>query len=149
MWSGRAAAWTPAECEEARGADPGAPRLCGRVDTPAAEPGASQPRRRAPTRAPFPELEPGWHLCKPPQVGFLPPLAARHPRGPLCGTPSDLWRSRHSHRGQSSDPRLERELPETSRGPAQSPGASTLLEAPVGSAVDFGALSRGCKRQSC
>lgn len=93
MLSGRAAAWTPAKCEKARGADLGAPHLCGRADRPAAEPGALQ-LHAAPTRAPFPEPEPepGWHLCKPrqdPAVDSLPPSAELHPRGLLCGKPSD------------------------------------------------------------
>ncbi len=90
MLSGRAAAWTPAKCEKARGADLGAPHLFGRAERPAAEPGALQPRRAAPTPAPAPELEPGWHLCKPqrvPAIDFLPPSA--EPHGLLCGTPSD------------------------------------------------------------
>lgn len=92
MLFGRAAAWTPAKCERAHGADPGAPHPCGRVDKLAAEPGAWQPQCAAPTQAPCPELEPGWHLCKPQQVvavDFLPPLANLHPHGLLCGTPSD------------------------------------------------------------
>lgn len=92
MLSGRAAAWTPAKCEKARGADLGAPHLCGHAGRPAAGPGASQPRRAAPTPAPSPELEPGWHLCKPQwdlEVDSLPPSAELRPHGLLCGTPSD------------------------------------------------------------
>lgn len=92
MLSGRAAAWAPAKCEKAHGADPEAPRLCGHFDKPAAEPGALQPQRAAPTRAPSPEFEPGWHLCKPQPVlavDFLPRLAELHPHGLLCGTPFD------------------------------------------------------------
>lgn len=154
MLSGRAAAWAPAKCEEEeeRGADPGAPRLCGHVDRLAAEPGALQPLCAAPTPAPYPELVPGGHLCKPQQVllavDFLPPLAELHPHGPPCGMPSAHWHSLH-HRGQSSAPRPKQGLPETSRGPARTPGASTLLEQPVDSAVNFGALSQGCKQPSC
>jgi len=78
MLSGRAAAWTPAQGEPVSGTDPGAPRLCERFDTPAAEPGALQPQRAAPTRSPSPELDPGWHLCNPQPVlavDFLPRLA--------------------------------------------------------------------------
>lgn len=92
MLPGRAAAWTPAKCEKAHGADLEAPRLCGHADRPASEPGALQPLRAAPTQAPSPELEPGWHLCKPQRdlaVDSLPPSAELHPRGLLCGTPSD------------------------------------------------------------
>lgn len=92
MLPGRAAAWTPAKCEEVRGSDPEAPRLCGRVGKPAAEPGASQPQCADPTRAPSPEPDPGGHLCKPqrvPGVDFLPPLAELHPHGLLCGRPFD------------------------------------------------------------
>lgn len=93
MLPGRAAAWTLAKCERACGADLGAPHLFGRADRPAAEPGASQPQHAAPTRAPFPEPAPGWHLCKPPRdpaVDSLPPSAELRPRGLLCGKPSDL-----------------------------------------------------------
>lgn len=92
MLSGRAAAWTPAKCEKAHGADLGDPHLCGRVDRPAAEPGALQPQRAAPTRAPSPELVPGGHLCNPQRVpasDSLPPSTEQHPHGLLCGTPSD------------------------------------------------------------
>lgn len=92
MSPGRAAAWAPAKCEKAHGADLGAPHLCGRVDRLATEPGALQPRRAAPTRAPSPEIEPGWYLCKLQRVlavDFLPPLAELHPHALLCGTPSD------------------------------------------------------------
>ena len=87
--SGRAAAWTPAERGAARGADPGAPHLCGHVDTLASAPVASRPRRAAPTRGPSPEPGPGWHLCKPRRVRALDslhPLAELHLRGLLCGT---------------------------------------------------------------
>lgn len=153
MLPGRVATWAPAECEEARGADLGAPHLCGCAGRPAAEPGASQPRRAAPTQAPSPELEPGWHLCMPRRAllaaDSLPPSAELHPHGLLCGTPSDLGRSPRSYRGQSSAPRPAQGPPETSRGPVWSPGASTLQERPVDSAVGFGAPSLGCKHQRC
>lgn len=53
----KVAAWAPAECEGPHEADLEAPHLCELVDMLAAEPDASQ--RAAPTRVPFPELEPG------------------------------------------------------------------------------------------
>lgn len=93
MLSGRAAARTPAKCEKAHGADLGDPHLCGRVDRPAAEPGALQPRHAAPTQAPSPELESGGLLCKPqrvPAADYLLPWTEQHSHGLLCGTPSDL-----------------------------------------------------------
>lgn len=77
----------------ARAAVPAAPRLCDRVGRPAAEPGAWRRRRAGPTPAPSPELEAGWHLCKPPRVQEADsplPSAKPHLRGPLYGTPSDL-----------------------------------------------------------
>lgn len=76
MLLGRAAAWPPAKFEKAQGADLGDPHLCGRADRPAVEPGALQPQHAAPTRAPSPELEPVFRLCKSLRavaVDFLPP----------------------------------------------------------------------------
>lgn len=90
MMPGRAATLVPAGCETAQVADSGAPCLCG--DKLATEPDAWQRQRAAPTPALFPDSEPAWHLCKPPQVlaaGFLPQFAGSHHRGCLCGSPSD------------------------------------------------------------
>lgn len=49
MLSGRAAAWTPADCGTTHGADPGDPHLCEHVDMPVAEPGALQPQFAVPS----------------------------------------------------------------------------------------------------
>lgn len=92
MLSEKAAAWTPAKCEMAHGADPEALHPCGHVDRLAAEPGALQPQHADPTQAPSPELGPGRNLCKLQQVlavGFLLPSAEQHLHGLLYGTPSD------------------------------------------------------------
>lgn len=77
MRPGKVAEWAPALCGMAHGIGSGDPRLYG-YRLVAGLGALQQQWHAAPIQAPFPEFEPGGHLCKLPQVptsGFPLPSA--------------------------------------------------------------------------